>query len=282
MLRTVLFDSASDATEFALNHDSRTNKIIQLLQELKKRAVRLKMNCPGRNDFMQYANAYKKLKEDGLSLETAFCDFLHDCDLISDRGADEQKVEGLMKQVQGLKSSDLCDDDWAEIQDILLDVVDIDDQAGIYIELKRHHDDVETTITGLVQVEKYFSYAEAYLNLSRNVLERAPKMLEDYQNEPSNENEVTVKFSLNVLQNFVQVRKEVESFQTPGIKGDLILTDVFEKMRDEILEEFNEISETVEMAYADFLNAKEDSKLDQYQMALGAENHLKLMKQYKW
>ena len=106
-------------------------------------------------------------------------------------------------------------------------------------------------------------------------------MLEDYQNEPSMENEVTVKFSLNVLQNFVQVRKEVESFQTPGIKGDLILTDVFEKMRDEILEEFNEISETVEMAYADFLNAKEDSKLDQYQMALGAENHLKLMKQYK-
>ena len=89
-------------------------------------------------------------------------------------------------------------------------------------------------------------------------------MLEDYQNEPSMENEVTVKFSLNVLQNFVQVRKEVESFQTPGIKGDLILTDVFEKMRDEILEEFNEISETVEMAYADFLNAKEDSKLDQY------------------
>ena len=128
----------------------------------------------------------------------------------------------------------------------------------------------------------YSYWAEAYLNLSRNVLERAPRMLEDYQNEPSMENEVTVKFSLNVLQNFVQVRKEVESFQTPGIKGDLILTDVFEKMRDEILEEFNEISETVEMAYADFLNAKEDSKLDQYQMALGAENHLKLMKQYKW
>jgi len=281
MLRTVLFDSASDATEYALNHDSRTNKIIQLLQELKKRAVRLKMNVPGRNDFMQYANAYKKLKEDGLSLETAFCDFLHDCDLIVDRGADEQKVEGLMKQVQGLKAPDLVDDDWTEIQDILLDVIDIDDQAGIYVELKRHHDDVELTIQGLVQVEKYFSYAEAYLNLSRNVLERAPRVLEDYQNEPSNDNEVTVKFSLNVLQNFVQVRKEVESFQTPGIGEDLILRDVFEKMRDEILEEFDEISETVEMAYAEFLNEKEESKLDQYQMALGAENHLKLMKEYK-
>lgn len=281
MLRTVLFDSASDATEYALNHDSRTNKIIQLLQELKKRAVRLKINVPGRNDFMQYANAYKKLKEDGLSLETAFCDFLHDCDLIVDRGADEQRVEGLMKQVQGLKAPDLIDDDWSEIQDILLDVIDIDDQAGIYVELKRHHDDVELTIQGLVQVEKYFSYAEAYLNLSRNVLERAPRVLEDYQNEPSNDKEVTVKFSLNVLQNFVQVRKEVESFKTPGIGEDLILRDVFEKMRDEILDEFDEISETVEMAYAEFLNEKEESKLDQYQMALGAENHLKLMKEYK-